>query len=123
MAGTVAWKRHGDPDLVDIPIPGNDDSMRSIEVVVREMAEAVKQGKSGLTLKKEGEDTASGEDKPAAPKRRSLRSKYRAEDAPSDAAQGDAPPATPATPAPPTPEIVSEPIATSSEASTTPTTT
>ena len=27
----------GDPDLADIPIPGNDDSMRSIDVVVREL--------------------------------------------------------------------------------------
>ncbi|MHC4949158.1 MAG: 30S ribosomal protein S2 [Planctomycetota bacterium] len=31
----------GDPDLVDIPIPGNDDSMRSIEVVIRELCDAV----------------------------------------------------------------------------------
>lgn len=37
----------GDPDLVDIPIPGNDDSMRSIDVVLRELAEAVSEGKSG----------------------------------------------------------------------------
>ncbi|MGD1916754.1 MAG: 30S ribosomal protein S2 [Phycisphaerales bacterium] len=27
----------GAPDVVDIPIPGNDDSMRSIDVVVREL--------------------------------------------------------------------------------------
>lgn len=36
----------GDPDLVDIPIPGNDDSMRSIDVVIRELCEAVVEGKS-----------------------------------------------------------------------------
>jgi small subunit ribosomal protein S2 len=27
----------GDPELADIPIPGNDDSMRSIDVVIREL--------------------------------------------------------------------------------------
>jgi len=30
-----------DPDLVDIPIPGNDDAMRSIELVLRELCDAV----------------------------------------------------------------------------------
>lgn len=34
-----------DPDLVDIPIPGNDDSMRSIDVVVRELCMAVAEGR------------------------------------------------------------------------------
>ncbi len=33
-----------DPDLVDIPIPGNDDAMRAIEVIVRELANAVEVG-------------------------------------------------------------------------------
>ncbi len=35
----------GDPDLADIPIPGNDDSMRSIDVVIRELCVAVNDGK------------------------------------------------------------------------------
>ncbi len=30
-----------DPDLVDLPIPGNDDGIRSIEVVTRHLADAV----------------------------------------------------------------------------------
>jgi small subunit ribosomal protein S2 len=30
-----------DPDLVDLPIPGNDDSIRSIELVVRHLADAI----------------------------------------------------------------------------------
>jgi len=34
-----------DPDLVDLPIPGNDDSMRSIELVVRMLADAILAGK------------------------------------------------------------------------------
>lgn len=35
-----------DPDLVDLPIPGNDDGIRSIEVIVRQLADAVAQAKS-----------------------------------------------------------------------------
>lgn len=35
----------GDPDLADIPIPGNDDSMRSIDVIIRELCVAVNDGK------------------------------------------------------------------------------
>lgn len=34
----------GDPDWADIPIPGNDDSMRGIEIVVRELADAILEG-------------------------------------------------------------------------------
>src|SRR3982751_379075 len=36
-----------DPDLIDLPIPGNDDAMRAIELVMHELAEAVIEGKSG----------------------------------------------------------------------------
>lgn len=56
-----------DPDLVDIPIPGNDDAMRSIEVVLRELADAVAEG---INLKTEGAVDAPEQ---AAPKRRSRR--------------------------------------------------
>ena len=35
-----------DPDLVDLPIPGNDDSIRSIELVVQQLADAVLEGKN-----------------------------------------------------------------------------
>ncbi len=34
-----------DPDFADIPIPGNDDAIRSIEVVVQHLADAVEAGK------------------------------------------------------------------------------
>jgi small subunit ribosomal protein S2 len=34
-----------DPDEVDLPIPGNDDSIRSIELIVRALADAVLLGK------------------------------------------------------------------------------
>jgi len=35
-----------DPDLVDLAIPGNDDSLRSIRLIVQHLTDAVKQGKS-----------------------------------------------------------------------------
>lgn len=34
-----------DPDLVDLPIPGNDDSIRSIELVLMQLADAILEGK------------------------------------------------------------------------------
>ena len=37
-----------DPDTVDLPIPGNDDSIRSIELVLAKMADAVLEGRAAL---------------------------------------------------------------------------
>jgi small subunit ribosomal protein S2 len=71
----------GDPDLVDIPIPGNDDSMRSIEVVIRELCEAVTQGKAGQAAARKGAGEEEGEESGASPRRRSSRSQFRAEGA------------------------------------------
>ena len=36
-----------DPDLVDLPIPGNDDSLRSIELITARLADAIVEGKAG----------------------------------------------------------------------------
>ena len=38
-----------DPDTVDLPIPGNDDSIRSIELIVAKGADAVIEGKASLS--------------------------------------------------------------------------
>lgn len=35
-----------DPDWVDLPIPGNDDSIRSIRIILNHLSDAVKAGKS-----------------------------------------------------------------------------
>ncbi len=35
-----------DPDIVDLPIPGNDDSMRSIELVIQRLTDAIIEGKA-----------------------------------------------------------------------------
>ena len=43
-----------DPDTVDLPIPGNDDSIRSIELVMTLLADAVMAGQSSIAQKKEG---------------------------------------------------------------------
>jgi small subunit ribosomal protein S2 len=37
----------GDPDLTDIVIPGNDDAMRSVELIVRHLADAIDEGRRG----------------------------------------------------------------------------
>jgi len=53
-----------DPDLVDLPIPGNDDSIRSIELVAARLADAILEGKSaaGTTAQAaaEGADLSDG---------------------------------------------------------------
>jgi len=36
-----------DPNLVDYPVPGNDDAIRSIEYVVGKLAQAIEEGKRG----------------------------------------------------------------------------
>ena len=38
-----------DPDSVDLPIPGNDDSIRSIELIVQQLADAILEGKASTT--------------------------------------------------------------------------
>ena len=51
-----------DPDLVDLPIPGNDDGIRSIEVISSLIADAVIAGKSeSTTLAKDVDSAGSGD--------------------------------------------------------------
>ena len=58
-----------DPDLVDYPIPGNDDAIRSIQLFCQEMAEAINEGKAlreqdGTTeLSKENQEEISDDEK------------------------------------------------------------
>ena len=40
-----------DPDEVDIAIPGNDDAMRAIELILKEVGDAVVEGKAGRQAK------------------------------------------------------------------------
>lgn len=66
-----------DPDLIDLPIPGNDDAMRAIELIMKELADAVIEGKTTRPESKtEGNEQ---------PRRRSSRSQFRAEERPAEA--------------------------------------
>ena len=76
-----------DPDLIDLPIPGNDDAMRAVEIILHELADSIIEGKSGRT---KSDDEAGGI------RRRSTRTQFRAEDgkpeeAPAAVAVADAP--------------------------------
>ena len=53
-----------DPDVVDLPIPGNDDSMRSIELVVKMLADAILAGKQQAAV--QTQQAAEGADEAAA---------------------------------------------------------
>ncbi|HVT91125.1 MAG TPA: 30S ribosomal protein S2 [Tepidisphaeraceae bacterium] len=64
-----------DPDLIDLPIPGNDDAMRAVELIVHELADSAIEGKTGRSESKTGEDGAQ-------PRKRSSRSQFRAEGMP-----------------------------------------
>ena len=75
----------GDPDLVDIAIPGNDDSIRAVEAVLRELCASISRGKGQRTAQAEGDDAAaaaSSGDEDAAPtrRRRSSRASFRSDD-------------------------------------------
>jgi small subunit ribosomal protein S2 len=37
-----------DPDLIDVPIPANDDAMRSVTLIVKRLADACEQGKKAM---------------------------------------------------------------------------
>ena len=92
----------GNPDLADIPIPGNDDSMRSIDIIIRELCAAAQAGR-GERANASPEEMgaaaiASGDDAPNSqrPVRRSSRSQFRAEGrsgSASDAPRSEAAPA------------------------------
>ena len=81
----------GDPEQADIPIPGNDDSMRSIDVVIRELCAAVAEGKqvrattSGDREGATGAAPEAGDRRGAGPDaRRPRRAQFKADEAPSE---------------------------------------
>lgn len=75
-----------DPDPIDLPIPGNDDAMRAIELIMKELADSVIEAKAGRTEKEQGE--AAGQQ----PRRRSARASFRADEGrPSELTSPEAP--------------------------------
>ena len=51
-----------DPDVIDYPIPGNDDAIRSIQLFCKEMSEAIIEGKELLTQDQEDDTQESAEE-------------------------------------------------------------
>ena len=74
-----------DPDQVDLPIPGNDDGMRSIELIVKLLADAVVAGKAKAIIEqqaqKEGADAKAAASKAAAAEKAATAEKDAAEKA------------------------------------------
>ena len=111
-----------DPDMVNIPIPGNDDAMRAIELVLRELANSVAEGVSAR-----GTTDAEPADK-AGPRRRSRRPLTARAEPTSDepaptASEAGATPEGPAgPPAAPTPAPLEQPPAAAPPAETAPAT-
>lgn len=58
-----------DPDLIDLPIPGNDDGIRSIEIITRHLADGVLMGRQNVAANAKQEAAAQPQivDKDAAP--------------------------------------------------------
>lgn len=50
-----------DPELVDIPIPGNDDAMRSIQVILQQLVEAIREGRQAWEEQRAAEERARAE--------------------------------------------------------------
>lgn len=101
----------GNPDLVDIPIPGNDDSLRSIEVVIAELMSAVSDGLAGRRAKeaaaqRKAEEEAKAEAKAAAAheeaKTRSARASFKADDSDPASTEEQSAPAIATAETPPT---------------------
>ena len=76
-----------DPDFADIPIPGNDDAMRAIDLVLSKLTDAIEVGMKG----RQSAPPAEPEETGPAPRRRSRRpatgqaDRERPEAAPTDA--------------------------------------
>ncbi len=59
-----------DPEGIDVVIPGNDDAMRAIELIVSQLVEAVEAGKRGrVAVQKAAADAPAGPPRPQRPRR------------------------------------------------------
>jgi len=84
-----------DPDLVDFPIPGNDDAIRAVGLLTRVVADAVAEGLIARSGVKTGETATPGAEEPLAEWEREL----LGGDAEKAAAEATATPAAEETPA------------------------
>ncbi len=82
----------GNPDYADIPIPGNDDAMKAIEVVIRTLCAAIEEGKTAR--QQNSKDAPVGEatsDAGKGGRKRSSRAQFKSEDTAAAAADTPAP--------------------------------
>jgi len=100
-----------DPDQADIPIPGNDDAMKAIEIVVKTLCAAIMEGKQQQRTYGKADGAEAGSDTGDRP-RRSTRAMFRADEASDASAEDDAEPAAETTVASAeSPAVSSEPPA------------
>jgi small subunit ribosomal protein S2 len=92
-----------DPDLIDIPIPGNDDAMKAISLVINTLVEAAQAGIASRTDKSD----AGGDSQ----RRRSRRETTARADNADQAAPASETPAAPEPVAPAEPVVAPEPVA------------
>ena len=75
---------NADPDLVDYPIPGNDDSVRSLSLICDQLAETIKEANAEFEVKakaeREAREKAAEEERTRAQAARAERDKKEAED-------------------------------------------
>lgn len=55
-----------DPDMIDLPIPGNDDGIRSIELIMRILADAIAEGNVNAAAQERGKAAGRGMPAPSA---------------------------------------------------------
>ena len=104
---------NADPDLIDHPVPGNDDAIRSVQLITRAIAESVKvastqvpaeqkravQEAQATTYSTETGETIESQDRPAArrrPKRHPLPGAIAEKAGANEGATADSPPDAPA---------------------------
>jgi len=77
-----------DPDYADIPIPGNDDAMRAIDLVVTNLCAAIMEGKNSRAVAAQEQGASGDSEGKTDQPRRSSRSQFRADET-GDHAPGD----------------------------------
>ncbi len=103
-----------DPDMVDVPIPGNDDAMRGIDLIMRELARAAQEGLKGRPVTP---DRGEAGEAPGTGPRRPRRRIPEGEAPPAPAPPPASAPAESVAPENPAPETVSVPASGSDESS------
>lgn len=98
-----------DPDFADIAIPGNDDAMRAIEIIIDSLCKAVMEGKSARAQAQLAESRASATGAAEERRRRSARAQFRADEP--TAPTGELSEGGPETGGPSVPEQVQQPAA------------